>query len=64
MSKDTDEMEKMLNDYLQFGKEPSAKNYIYKYGRVLNELIKDFNNNNIRFNNVDTGIFITAEKTL
>ena len=28
----------------------------------LNELIKDFNNNNIRFNNADTGIFITARK--
>ena len=36
MSKDIDEMEKMLNDYCIICKEPSArKNYIYKYGRVF-----------------------------
>ena len=32
MSKDIDEMEKMLNDYLQFARAKCRKNYIYKYG--------------------------------
>ncbi len=63
MSKDIDEMEKMLNDYLQFAKsQVQEKTTSINMVEFLNELIKDFNNNNIRFNNVDTGIFITARK--
>ena len=54
----------MLNDYLQFAKsQVQEKTTSINMVEFLNELIKDFNNNNIRFNNADTGIFI-AEKTL
>ena len=52
MSKDIDEMEKMLNDYLQFAKsQVQEKTTSINMVEFLNELIKDFNNNNIRFNN-------------
>ena len=48
MSKDIDEMEKMLNDYLQFAKTQTQENTIeIKLKDLLNELINDFNNENL-----------------
>ena len=51
MSKDIDEMEKMLNDYLQFAKtqvqEPST---IINLNDLLLSIRNKFNNNNFTFN--------------
>ena len=45
MSKDIDEMEKMLNDYLQFAKTQSQENTTtINLNNLLNSIKKDFNN--------------------
>ena len=52
MSKDIDEMEKMLNDYLQFAKtqtQESSSNV--NLNKLLNSLNKDFDNEKLFFNN-------------
>ena len=52
MSKDIDEMEKMLNDYLQFAKTQSQENTkIVDVNNLLNELKNEFNNGNLSFVN-------------
>ena len=52
MSKDIDEMEKMLNDYLQFAKTQSQENTkIVDVNNLLNELKNEFNNDNLSFVN-------------
>ena len=55
MSKDIDEMEKMLNDYLQFAKtqaqENTAKINLYK---ILYSIVTKLNNKNIFLNDNDT----------
>ena len=49
MSKDIDEMEKMLNDYLQFAKtQVQEKTISVDLNRLLNELKNNINNNNLK----------------
>ena len=51
MSKDIDEMEKMLNDYLQFAKNQTQENTIkINLGRLLKSIKDKFNNNKLNFN--------------
>ena len=51
MSKDIDEMEKMLNDYLQFAKTQAQENTSkVNLNNLLKSLIKDLKNNKIFFN--------------
>ncbi len=51
MSKDIDEMEKMLNDYLQFAKTQSLeKSSNINLKRLLNELENSINNENLKIN--------------
>jgi two-component system osmolarity sensor histidine kinase EnvZ len=48
MSKDIDEMEKMLNDYLQFAKTQAQENTsLIDLNNLLESLVKDFSNNKI-----------------
>ena len=50
MSKDIDEMEKMLNDYLQFAKTQSQENTTtININNLLNSIKKDFNNDKLIF---------------
>jgi two-component system osmolarity sensor histidine kinase EnvZ len=57
MSHDIDEMEKMLNDYLQFAKTQVQENTsIINLNNLFNSIKKNFNNNKIFFN--DNGIKI------
>jgi len=52
MSKDIDEMEKMLNDYLQFAKTQTQEDTVLINLNTLLESIKNsFNNNNLIFDN-------------
>ena len=52
MSKDIDEMEKMLNDYLQFAKTQSQETTTkINLNDLLNSIINEFNNKNILFKN-------------
>jgi len=52
MSRDIDEMEKMLNDYLQFAKtQTQEKTTTIDLKKLLDVIKKDFNNNNIFLNN-------------
>jgi two-component system, OmpR family, osmolarity sensor histidine kinase EnvZ len=52
MSKDIDEMEKMLNDYLQFAKIQSQENTTtININNLLNSIKNDFNNNKLTFKN-------------
>ena len=49
MSKDIDEMEKILNDYLQFAKtQLQEKTISVDLNRLLNELKDNINNNNLK----------------
>jgi two-component system osmolarity sensor histidine kinase EnvZ len=51
MSKDIDEMEKMLNDYLQFAKTQAQESTItINLKALIKSLIEDFNNKKISFN--------------
>ena len=55
MSKDIDEMEKMLNDYLQFAKTQTQETTVdINLNLLFDEIYKDFNNDNIRINNSET----------
>ena len=48
MSKDIDEMEKMLNDYLQFAKTQAQENTRnIEIGKILKEISSDLNNQNL-----------------
>ena len=47
MSKDIDEMEKMLNDYLQFAKTQAEEYRNIEIGKILKEISSDLNNENL-----------------
>ena len=50
MSKDIDEMEKMLNDYLQFAKTQVQENSVaINFNHFFKEIVKDTNNKNLHF---------------
>ena len=52
MSRDIDEMEKMLNDYLEFAKTQSQENSVLiNLNKILGSIKKEFNNENINFTN-------------
>ena len=52
MSKDIDEMEKMLNDYLQFAKTQAQETTIdINLNSLFDEIYKNFDNDNLRINN-------------
>jgi len=52
MSKDIDEMEKMLNDYLQFAKtQTQEETVLINLNNLLNSIKNSFNNSNLFFNN-------------
>ena len=52
MSQDIDEMEKMLNDYLQFAKTQSQENTTtINLNNLLNSIKNEFNNEKLYFNN-------------
>ena len=52
MSKDIDEMEKMLNDYLQFAKTQTQETTVdINLNSLFDEIYKNFNNDNLRINN-------------
>ena len=50
MSKDIDEMEKMLNDYLQFAKTQAQENTTINLNEYLNSIKNEFNHTNIIIN--------------
>ena len=65
MSNDIDEMEKMLNDYLQFAKsqikEESSKIDINEF---IKEIVKNFNNKNLFFSSNDKAMLICRKSAL
>ena len=64
MSKDIDEMEKMLNDYLQFAKTQSQDNTsTINLNDLLKSIKKDFNNNKIFFKEADDIIKLEGRLT-
>ena len=64
MSKDIDEMEKMLNDYLQFAKTQSQENTVtININNLLNSIKKDFNNDKLEFENNDETIALQGRPT-
>ena len=51
-SSDIDEMEKMLNEYLQFSSESNKEqNEEFEFNKLILDVIDNFNNNMIKFNN-------------
>jgi two-component system osmolarity sensor histidine kinase EnvZ len=57
MSRDINEMEKMLNDYLQFAKTQSQENSItVNLSQILSSVKKEFNNKNINFSDYTAAI--------
>ena len=57
MSKDIDEMEKMLNDYLQFAKTQAQENTsAINLSSLFNEIKNDLKNENLIFNNLEDTI--------
>ena len=64
MSKDIDEMEKMLNDYLQFAKTQSQENTsTINLNDLLKSIKKDFNNNKIFLKEADDIIKLEGRLT-
>ena len=64
MSKDIDEMEKMLNDYLQFAKTQSQENTtIININDLLDSIKNDFNNNKLTFKNNGENIVLQGRPT-
>ena len=64
MSKDIDEMEKMLNDYLQFAKTQSQENTsTINLNDLLKSIKKDFNNNKIFLKETDDIIKLEGRLT-
>ena len=54
MSKDIDEMEKMLNDYLHFAKTQALESTVkVNLNSIFKAIKKDFNSNNLYLNNCD-----------
>ena len=55
MSKDIDEMEKMLNDYLQFAKTQSKETSVnIDLKDLINQIKDEFDNQNIKISNIET----------
>ena len=64
MSKDIDEMEKMLNDYLQFAKTQSQENTIkINLGKLLKSIKDKFNNDKVNFKDSEELIELNARPT-
>ena len=64
MSKDIDEMEKMLNDYLQFAKTQSQENTTtININNLLDSIKNDFNNNKLTFKNNSENIVLQGRPT-
>ncbi len=64
MSEDIDEMEKMLNEYLQFtSSSQSEKNETFNLSKLLDETINKYENNNIS-KNLSQNILINGRKNL
>ncbi len=64
MSKDIDEMEKMLNDYLQFAKTQTQEDTVLiNLNNLLNSIKNSLNNNNLFFNNRDTTVELKGRPT-
>ncbi len=64
MSKDIDEMEKMLNDYLQFAKTQTQEDTVLiNLNNLLNSIKNSLNNNNLFFNNQDTTVELKGRPT-
>ena len=64
MSKDIDEMEKMLNDYLQFAKTQSQENTTsIDMNNLLNSIKEDFNNNKLSFERNSESIVLQGRPT-
>ena len=64
MSKDIDEMEKMLNDYLQFAKTQTQENTTeINLGELLKSIKKDFNNDKVSLNKQEIKINLKGRPT-
>tara|TARA_Y200000002_G_scaffold340938_1_gene311798 strand:- start:115 stop:1434 length:1320 start_codon:yes stop_codon:yes gene_type:complete len=64
MSKDIDEMEKMLNDYLQFAKTQSQENTTsININNLLNSIKNDFDNDKLSFKNSSDAIILQGRPT-
>ncbi len=64
MSKDIDEMEKMLNNYLQFARTQAQESTTkINLNYLLSSIIKDFNNDKIVFNHDDVVIELNGRPT-
>ncbi len=64
MSKDIDEMEKMLNDYLQFAKtQIQESTSLINLNSLLNSLKKKFNNDNLTINECDEIVKLKGRPT-
>ena len=64
LSEDINEMEKMLNEYLQFTSSAhSEKNEIFDLSKLLNEMIDRYENKNI-YKNLSENILINGRKSL
>ena len=64
MSKDIDEMEKMLNDYLQFAKTQTQEDSVLiNLNNFLNSIKNSFNSSNLFFNNNATTVELKGRPT-
>ena len=64
MSRDIDEMEKMLNHYLQFAKTQAQENTsTINLNNLLNSIRKDFDNDNFTYENNDEAIELKGRPT-
>jgi len=64
MSKDIDEMEKMLNDYLQFAKTQTQESTTtINLNSLLSSIKNNFNNDNLYFNNNDVIVELQGRPT-
>ena len=64
MSKDIDEMEKMLNDYLQFAKTQTQESTTtININNLLNSIKNDFNNNKLTFGNNSKAVELQGRTT-
>ena len=64
MSRDIDEMEKMLNDYLQFAKTQTQESTTsINLNQLLVSLINEFNNEKLNFNNNNFSIELKGRPT-
>ena len=65
MSKDIDEMEKMLNDYLQFAKTQVQENSVaIDINEFFEEIVKNTNNKNLHFKKCEEIILVARKNAL